>query len=224
MAYLDTNQQASPGSLAGVIIVHTAIGGLLLAGLNIDAIIEPEDGPLTIYDVKDETPPPPPPPPPPTDTVTPNVNPITPPITVPKPLIDVPVPRPMIDTTDLILPPAPTPKPGPRVDPVIPSPVPSIDPVAAKPRNDPASWITTDDYRPSWLRREIAGRASFRLDIAANGKVTGCTITASTGHRELDQATCSLVQRRAKFQPARGREGEPVAATYTQSIVWQIPD
>ena len=223
MAYLDTNQQASPGSVAGVIIVHAAIGGLLLAGLNIDAIIEAENGPFIALDFKDETPPPPPPPPP-TETATPDVNPLTPPITVPKPLIDIPVPRPPIEGTDLILPPPPTPQPGPRIDPVIPSPVPSVEPVSAKPRNDPARWVTTDDYRSSWLRREIAGRASFRLDIAASGQVTGCTITASTGHRELDEATCSLVQRRAKFQPARGRDGEPMATTYSQSIVWQIPD
>ncbi len=70
----------------------------------------------------------------------------------------------------------------------------------------------------------MTGKARFRLEIAADGRVTNCTITGSSGHSQLDAATCALVGRRAKFQPARGSEGEPVAGIYTSAIDWQLPD
>jgi periplasmic protein TonB len=70
----------------------------------------------------------------------------------------------------------------------------------------------------------MTGKARFRLEIAADGRVTGCTITASSGHPQLDAATCALVSKRAKFQPARGSNGEPVAGTYSNAIDWQLPE
>ena len=69
----------------------------------------------------------------------------------------------------------------------------------------------------------MAGKAKFRLEIAADGRVTSCTITGSSGYLALDQATCALVSRRAKFQPARGNDGEPVAGSYANTIDWQLP-
>ena len=70
----------------------------------------------------------------------------------------------------------------------------------------------------------MTGKARFRLEIAADGRVASCTITGSSGFAALDQATCALVSKRAKFQPARGSEGQPVAATYTNAIDWQLPE
>jgi protein TonB len=64
----------------------------------------------------------------------------------------------------------------------------------------------------------------FRLDIAADGRVVGCPITGSSGHPELDAATCALVRRRARFQPARGSEREPGAGSYSNAIDWQLPE
>ncbi|MEO1222275.1 MAG: TonB family protein [Pseudomonadota bacterium] len=101
---------------------------------------------------------------------------------------------------------------------------PLLDPVAATPRGDPGNWITTADYKTSWIRRDFAGTARFTLQVDALGRVGGCTITGSTGHEALDRATCRLLEARAIFNPAKGSDGNAVAGTYSSSVNWSIPE
>ena len=70
----------------------------------------------------------------------------------------------------------------------------------------------------------MSGVASFALTIDSRGKVSDCTITRSTGHSALDQATCTLIERRAKFDPAKDSYGNPIAGTYRNSVNWKIPE
>ncbi len=104
-----------------------------------------------------------------------------------------------------------------------PAPTPSIDPVAAAPQGNPGTWVRDSDYRSSWIRRGLEGAAGFALEIDAKGRVTNCTITRSTGHRQLDDATCELLRERAGFTPARDSSGEAVAGTFRSTVNWQIP-
>lgn len=220
MAYLDTRSRPSFGSMAAVIAIHGAVGAALILGLTVSGVIAPPDVPIPTFEVK----PPPPPLPPEPRPSEPAAS--QPKLHVPLPPIPIPVPRPPMDATELVLPPVPTPQPGPRALPTphIPAPTPSFAPLAAKPRNDPARWVSTEDYRSNWIRQEMTGKARFRLEIAADGRVTSCTITGSSGHPQLDAATCALVSKRAKFQPARGSEGEPVRGSYSNAIDWQLPE
>ena len=64
----------------------------------------------------------------------------------------------------------------------------------------------------------------MRKLIAASGRVESCTITGSSGHPELDRATCELVARRARFDPAKDSSGAKVSGTYTSSVRWQLPE
>ncbi|WP_298301964.1 TonB family protein [uncultured Erythrobacter sp.] len=107
---------------------------------------------------------------------------------------------------------------------VLPPIEPMLDPVRASPRGNPGNWIMTSDYRSSWIRRELTGTARFTLEVDARGKVSSCTITGSTGHTELDRATCNLIQERAVFNPAKGSDGEATAGTFSSSVNWTIPD
>ncbi|MCL4674383.1 MAG: energy transducer TonB, partial [Sphingomonadaceae bacterium] len=84
--------------------------------------------------------------------------------------------------------------------------------------------ITESDYKTSWINRGWAGSAGFRLQVGANGRVEGCQITRSTGHTALDEATCALVTKRARFDPARNGNGDKVSGSYTSSVLWQIPE
>lgn len=219
MAYLDTQRRPSATSMAAVIAIHGALGVALVLGLTVSGVIEEKDGPLVLIPID-----PPKPPPPPQPSASPTeqaaIDPYVPPMPFP-----LPTNAPEIDTTKAFptpTPPRPIPGPSALPDP-LPSVGPSFAPIAAKPRNDPLRWVTTDDYRSNWIRQEMTGKARFRLEIAADGRVSGCTVTGSSGHPELDAATCALVTRRAKFQPARGSEGEPVAGSYTNAIDWQLP-
>ncbi len=118
--------------------------------------------------------------------------------------------------------PIPAPK-GPLTGTPGPSPSPLADPIGAVPRGNPGGWVTTSDYRTRWINEGLTGIASFTLKIDASGKVSDCAITKSTGHDVLDGATCRLLERRARFTPARNGKGEKVAGTYSSSINWQIP-
>lgn len=225
MAYTDNKRPADrAASVAGVIAVHAALGYALVVGLQFTGVIPAEDPPFEGTTVVEPLPLPPPPKPTP-DAKTPTDSKVyTPPTTFTLNDSD----NSEIDTTDLfpppgdiVLKPAPgltlIPKPG-------PPPAPAFDPVSAKARNDPARWITESDYKTSWINREMMGTAGFRLSIGADGQVEGCQITRSTGHTALDEATCALVTRRAKFDPARDSAGEKTAGTYTSSVRWQIPE
>ena len=232
MSYIDQSNRPSPGSMAAVIGIHVGIGGLLIAGLTVSGVIKTPDEnlPANTFPI---TPPPPPPPPPPEATpreANPTSSTTSPPTTTPRPDINV-NPRPTeFRTTELILPPIPNVQPGPApIDLPPPKPLPSpretgFDPVGAKPRNDPGAWLRDSDYKSSWARRDLAGVARFQLDISKTGTITGCRVTGSTGHSELDDATCGLLQKRARFEPARGKQGEPVASKYAGAVRWELPN
>lgn len=108
--------------------------------------------------------------------------------------------------------------------PPIPEPAPTFDPVSASPRGNPGNWISTSDYRTNWIRRGYEGIARFTLEISASGKVTDCTVTGSTGHAQLDRATCQLIQSRAVFNPAKDASGANVAGSYSSVVNWRIPE
>ena len=114
----------------------------------------------------------------------------------------------------------------PTVDPLPlprPVPTPAFVPQLARPKGQTANWVTTNDYPTRALRQEQAGTARYRLAIAANGTVSGCTITASSGHGELDQATCDKLIRRAQFEPATDESGARVAGSFAGAVTWQLP-
>ena len=96
--------------------------------------------------------------------------------------------------------------------------------VAARPSNSPARWITVDDYPSRSLRDGNQGVVRFLLDVASSGRVKACSITKSSGFSELDEATCSNISRRARFEPVVGPDGKPASGRYSNAIRWVIPD
>ncbi|TNE55539.1 MAG: energy transducer TonB, partial [Sphingomonadales bacterium] len=193
---------------------------LLIAGLAVTEIIVPEPGKRFVgIDFKD-----PPPPPPPDDPQPKAAGGSS--IVAPRPPTDVSRSDPIIDTIsdigpitdDLAL------IPVPHFENIGPPPMPTIEPKIASPRNAIGRWVTDDDYRARWIREGLSGTASFTLQVSASGRVTDCRITRSTGHGVLDRATCELITRRARFNPALEASGKPVSGTFSSSIRWKLPD
>ena len=225
MAYLEhRNLRDRPGAIVAVVAIHAVVGYGLVTGLSFEKIVATVKNPEGIFVPEVELPPPPPPKPEP--TVEPEPALATPPVHVPIPQLDLSPARPPIDTTPIIVPlPDPIPYVAPRPTPsAAPAARPTFDPLPAKPRNSPGSWVTVDDYRSSWISREWTGVARFRLEVGANGRVQDCTITGSSGHAELDNATCALIVRRAQFEPAKDATGAKVASTYSNSVRWELPE
>jgi TonB family protein len=82
--------------------------------------------------------------------------------------------------------------------------------------------ITYEDYPPAAQRDGREGTVRFEAQVDARGIVSDCVILQSSGHEDLDAATCRLVRQRARFAPGRDSDGSPVGGTYTTRVRWQM--
>jgi protein TonB len=60
------------------------------------------------------------------------------------------------------------------------------------------------------------------VTVGSDGRVTDCQVTSSSGSQELDQTTCTLITRRARFRPAMS-DGQPTTGHYSSRIRWVVP-
>ncbi len=84
--------------------------------------------------------------------------------------------------------------------------------------------FSTDDYPQAALRRDEQGTVAFALAINDRGRVERCYIAESSGSATLDEATCSILAKRARFIPGRSADGETVADITNGRIRWQLPE
>ena len=78
------------------------------------------------------------------------------------------------------------------------------------------------DYPSAARRAEEQGTVRVSYTIGLDGRVTNCTVTASSGSRSLDSTTCRILERRFRYSPARDSSGNPVSQTKSQSVSWQL--
>lgn len=97
------------------------------------------------------------------------------------------------------------------------------EPREPEPRGNPGSWATTNDYPSAALREDREGTTGFQANISADGRVSTCLVTRSSGHADLDEATCRNIVRRARFRPATDSSGREVEGTWSSQVRWQIP-
>ena len=218
MAYADQEMSSNKIiSIALVVIIHILLGYALVTGLAYTAVKKVASQ-LDMIDIDEEEPPEEPeePPPPPPD------KPIEPPPVVSPPPIVAPVvaPRPVIQSV-----PTAPPRPAPVVATPAPPPPPPPPPQRAnpEPRGNPGSWANANDYPSRALREEREGTTRFRLTVNADGRVSDCQITGSSGHPDLDDAACKNLTRRARFRPALDANGDPTTGSYSNAVRWQIP-
>jgi len=215
MSYAERKQMSSNRVVAIIVValIHLLLGYALVTGLAYNVAKKMAED-LKTFDVEDEPPPPPDEPPPPPEQVPETPPPMVapPPIvrtnTVAPPMIVTPVaPPPQIT----VAPPRPPAPPPPR----------TIEP--AKARANLASYVSNDDYPDSAIRNEEQGTTGFRLDVSADGRVSNCTITSSSGSSALDNATCRLMRSRARFTPATDSSGAKTSDSVSSRIRWVLP-
>ena len=220
MAYADQQGMSTNRIISVVIVIllHAFLGYALVTGLAYDAVQKVKEK-MTVVDVKEEEPPEEEEPPPEPEKQ------IEPPVVSPPPLVRTVTPPPTVRTVD-------TPPPAitlvPTAAPPAPAaPPPPPPPVAKRPNPIPkgsvGNWANTNDYPSRALQQEREGTTGFRVTVGANGRVTECSISSSSGHPDLDQATCTNIQRRARFDPALDGAGNPTTGSYSNRIRWQIP-
>jgi protein TonB len=71
------------------------------------------------------------------------------------------------------------------------------------------------------LRKSRSGaQITVRYRIGADGRVSGCTVIASSGRPDVDSETCRAITERFRFRPARDARGNPVPFVMTETQGW----
>ena len=94
--------------------------------------------------------------------------------------------------------------------------------VRAVPKGPVERLISFEDYPAAALRAEEQGTVRVVLTVAPTGRVTHCTVTASSGSATLDATTCRILYSRARFTPARDAAGNPVADRFLTGLSWSL--
>jgi protein TonB len=214
MAYAD--QQMSGNRLTALIVVavlHIVLGYALVTGLAYEGVKQVLKK-VTTIDIKEEEKKPPPPPPKPKDLPPP------PPIVAPPPKVNLAPPP----TYQTVATPPPAPPPVAYIPPPapVPAPPPPPAPRQATPKNNQSTWVTDADYPSSAMREQRQGVTAVRLTVGPDGRVANCDITRSSGSPDLDNAACSNITRRARFNPAM-ENGQPTTGTFSRSVRWVVP-
>jgi protein TonB len=217
MSYANRKQMSSNRTAAIIIValIHIALGYALVTGLAYNVIKKAAED-LKTFDVEDEPPPPPEEPPPPPEQNTPP----PPQVVAPPPIVRTNTVAPPIISTPVAPPPVIT-RTAPPAPPAPPRPVISQ---AARAKGSLPSLFSTDDYPQSSIRNEEQGTTAVRLTISTDGRVTDCSITQSAGSTALDNATCNIIRRRARYTPAKDQAGNPITGTDSARIRWELPD
>ena len=90
------------------------------------------------------------------------------------------------------------------------------------PASNPGYWLKSNDYPSGLLQKGAQGIIKFRLSVDMEGKPTGCHIQQSTRPAGFDQAVCDGLMRRAKFEPALGADGRPIASYWNSTARFKL--
>ncbi|WP_156313466.1 energy transducer TonB [Erythrobacter sp. SG61-1L] len=122
---------------------------------------------------------------------------------------------------DLMPPPVPV-MPAVRLAPPAPL-APAGNAQPPKPITPPNRWIGEDDYLPIAVRNGTEGTVPVRLTVDPEGFVSGCRVLGTSGSALLDAYTCELLPERARFEPARDRDGNPTVGYWSTRVIWRMP-
>ena len=85
--------------------------------------------------------------------------------------------------------------------------------------NNPAEWITADDYPMEAIRNDYEGTVRISWTVKDNGRIGSCEVIEPSGHAMLDLAGCQAIIRRGCYDPAELTSQR----TYSRRIVWRLP-
>ncbi|HEX8256280.1 MAG TPA: energy transducer TonB [Allosphingosinicella sp.] len=82
--------------------------------------------------------------------------------------------------------------------------------------------LLDSDYPRAARRKRAEGVVFLSFKVAADGGVSDCIVTRSSGHAELDATTCRLIERRFRYAPALDAEGKKVPDLVVGRHAWWI--
>jgi len=214
MAYAEEKMSTNRMVALGLVgLLHVGLGYAFVTGLALKAV-KALVNPIEAVNIVDEAPPPDEPPPPPPKDI--DIPPYVPPPEVS--IVSEAAPTITVQQTQ------PQPEP-PRFTPPAPkaAPAPPLSPPTPATAKGRGNTFSDDDFPDASRRAEEQGVTRVSYVIDSTGKVSNCTVTQSSGSPRLDDATCKIIMRRFRFNPAT-RDGQPVTETKSQPVRWQLKD
>ena len=237
-------------SAGGAALLHVALAYAFLTGLGFEPIREATRE-MKVFDVLAEPPPPPAVPPPPDKekpetkkratkdpegaAAPPNKKDTPSPVVAPKPEIVLPIPPPVVAAPAVAQ--GTAPKAGAAE---IPGPGTGRGGIGSGlgsgrfgtgtggggggGRPSPVRQIRGRIMDSDWPRSGAEGTVYLRIYVAADGRVSDCRVTRSSGHRDLDQTTCRIIRERFFYRPARNAEGRPIPSVIEGQHDWMMDD
>lgn len=95
--------------------------------------------------------------------------------------------------------------------------------VPARPVRPLASHFSASDYPALAIRERRQGLVEFALRVARDGRPSGCSVLNQGTASVLEIATCDILLRRARFEPARDSGGQAVEGAVRGRIKWALP-
>lgn len=233
-SYRSTEKEDRAKALAGVLVVHVALGAVILTGLNVRFVQQAVEQHLKTFDIEEPPPPPSEPPPPQRSerakdeegAAGKKAEPS--PVVVPKPRIVVPAKPPI----------AAAPVAGIGSATRSGAALSGAGPGAGGTGNGRGGGGTGDfngftparlvrnlnrsDYRQLTAGRMPAGRAMVSLQLDALGVPVQCRIARSSGDASVDSGLCPLVTRRLRFRPAMDASGRPIPYRLEYVASWTL--
>lgn len=83
--------------------------------------------------------------------------------------------------------------------------------------------LADSDY-PGRRSRRVVESVGVRFLVGSDGRVSGCTVTRSSGNARLDSVTCRLIEQRFRYRPARDANGAPVGSVFSTTFDWIPPE
>jgi TonB family protein len=99
-----------------------------------------------------------------------------------------------------------------------------VSQLAAPTTTGPAGWYKADDYPIQYIEAGRSFDISLRLTVKPDGSLQGCAIEKSSGEKSFDKYNCALLLNRAKFSPAKDKEGRPILGIYRTRVTWKTDD
>lgn len=84
------------------------------------------------------------------------------------------------------------------------------------------TWLKSEDYPPESVAAMEHSRAELTLDIAADGRVTGCARNILSGPDRVTAKACDLITSRGKFRHALDLTGQPMAQSLTMRLSYWV--
>ena len=78
-------------------------------------------------------------------------------------------------------------------------------------------------YPPRAKAAGEQGDVTFRAEYDKKGSILSCEVTRSSGYKRLDEETCELIVKHARFKPELLNGGKRVDGIQTGLVEWRIP-